>query len=195
MKIYYDPWEYGVIDNFLSPERFKVIEDLAKIEFEKYKEVGFNTPRGKYTNFVKEDIIPEVNKDIINFQEHKEYKTLTDSMKKWTKESNERLWIPTILTLPIGMLYPDDVDNMVSHKTEMKWKFAPMVEILEEEKEKYPVEGQEGKFYERRIDTDNAIIYDSFLEGMSEVNRRLKETSKPKPTKVNLPKLKKVDGK
>ena len=40
MKIYYDPWEYGVIDNFLSPERFKVIEDLAKIEFDKYKKAS-----------------------------------------------------------------------------------------------------------------------------------------------------------
>ena len=123
-------------------------------------------------------------------EEHKEYKTLTDSMKKWTKESNERLWIPTILTLPIGMLYPDDVDNMVSHKTEMKWKFAPMVEILEEEKEKYPVEGQEEKFYERRIDVENAIIYDSFLEGMAFIQEKMKEKSSAK--KVKLPKLKKV---
>ena len=76
LQIFDDPWQYGIVDDFLSPERFKIIENLAKIEFEKYKEVGFNTPRGKYTNFVKEDIIPEVNKDIINFQEHKEYKNL-----------------------------------------------------------------------------------------------------------------------
>ena len=116
-------------------------------------------------------------------------------MREWAKESNDRLWIPTIMTLPIGMLFPQNVDNMVNHKTEMKWHFAKMVEISEEERQNYPVEGQEGKFYEKRIDTDNAIVYDSFLEGMSEVNRRLKETSKPKPTKVNLPKLKKVDGK
>ena len=87
------------------------------------------------------------------------------------------------------MLYPDDVDNMVSHKTEMKWKFAPMVEILEEEKEKYPVEGQEEKFYERRIDVENAIIYDSFLEGMAFIQEKMKEKSSAK--KVKLPKLKK----
>ena len=111
-------------------------------------------------------------------EEHKEYKTLTDDMKRWTKESNERLWIPTIMTLPIGMLYPQNVDNMVNHKTEMKWHFAEMKEIQEHEKEKYPVEGQEGKFYERRIDTDNALVYDSFLEGMSDVNKRLNEYRK-----------------
>ncbi len=123
-------------------------------------------------------------------EEHKEYKILTDSMKKWTKEVNERLWIPTILTLPIGMLYPDDVDNMVTHKTEMKWKFASMVEIPEEEREKYPDEN--GGFYERKIDVDNAKIYDSFLEGMSLIQKKMKEQSSPKVKKVKLPKLKKV---
>ena len=70
-------------------------------------------------------------------EEHKEYKTLTDDMKRWTKESNERLWIPTIMTLPIGMLYPQNVDNMVNHKTEMKWHFAEMKEIQEHEKEQF----------------------------------------------------------
>ena len=53
LQIFDDPWQYGIVDDFLSPERFKIIENLAKIEFEKYKEVGFNTPRGKYINYVK----------------------------------------------------------------------------------------------------------------------------------------------
>ena len=122
-------------------------------------------------------------------EEHEEYKILTDSMKRWTQEVNERLWIPTILTLPIGMLYPDDVDNLVNHKTEMKWKFAPMVEIPEEEREKYP-DGN-GKFYERKIDVDNAVVYDSFLEGMSMIQTTMKEKSSPEVKKVKLPKLKK----
>ena len=52
-----------------------------------------------------------------------------------------------------------------------------------------------GGFYKKRIDTDNAIVYDSFLEGMSEVNKRLKENDKSEPTKVKLPNLKKIDGK
>ena len=95
-------------------------------------------------------------------EDNKEYKTLTDDMKKWTKELNGRLWIPTILTLPIGMLYPKDIDNMVNHETEMKWHFAPMVDIPEEEREKYPDEN--GGFYERKIDVDNANVYDSFFQ-------------------------------
>ena len=94
-------------------------------------------------------------------EKHPEYETLTDDMKRWTKDVNDRLWIPTILTLPIGMLYPMDVDNLVNHKTEMKWHFAPMIEIPEKDREKYP-DGN-GSFYKRRIDTDNPTIYESFL--------------------------------
>tara|TARA_Y100000034_G_scaffold118709_1_gene159667 strand:+ start:140 stop:652 length:513 start_codon:yes stop_codon:yes gene_type:complete len=123
-------------------------------------------------------------------EEHQEYKNLTEDMRGWIKVENDRMWIPTIMTLPIGMLYPQNVDNLVNHKIEMKWHFAEMIEILEDEKEKYPK--PEGGFYERRIDTDNARVYDTFLEGMVEVNRRLKERDEPKATKIKLPKLKKI---
>ena len=127
-------------------------------------------------------------------EECQEFKNLTEDMKGWVKVENDKIWIPTIMTLPIGMLYPENVDNLVNHKTEMKWKFAEMIEISENEKEKYPVEGKEGEFYKRRIDTDNAKTYETFLEGMVEVNDRLKEKNKPEPSKIKLPKLKKVDG-
>tara|TARA_Y100000768_G_scaffold167026_1_gene125063 strand:- start:4704 stop:5300 length:597 start_codon:yes stop_codon:yes gene_type:complete len=76
LQIYSDPWQYGIVDNFLSPERFKIINDLAKIESEKFKTVGSNTPRGKYVRYVKDDLIPEINKDIMNFQYHKKYDKL-----------------------------------------------------------------------------------------------------------------------
>jgi len=125
-------------------------------------------------------------------EEHSEYKTLTDDMKKWVKVENDRIWIPTIMTLPIGMLYPQNIDNLVNHKTEMKWHFADMIEIPEEERKDYPVEGQEDKFYERRIDVDNAKVYETFLEGMAQLNDKLKEKAKSKPTKIKLPKLKKM---
>jgi uncharacterized metal-binding protein (TIGR02443 family) len=124
-------------------------------------------------------------------EEHHEYKNLTEDMRGWAKVSNDRLWIPTIMTLPIGMLYPQNVDNLVNHKTEMKWHFAKMVEIKEQEKENYPREDGNG-FYEKRIDIDNAKVYETFLEGMAEVNSKFKEKEKPTPTKVKLPKLKKI---
>jgi len=125
-------------------------------------------------------------------EEHEEYLNLTEDMKGWSKIENDRIWIPTIMTLPVGMLYPANVDNLVNHKTEMKWYFAQMVEIAEDDRKNYPVEGQENKFYERRIDVENAIVYETFLEGMVEVNKRLKEKSESKQTKIKLPKLKKM---
>lgn len=66
-----EPWLGLEITNFLSPERWKVIRDLADIQLEKYyewleapKKVYFNkanASRDKYNCYVDEDIIPETN--------------------------------------------------------------------------------------------------------------------------------------
>ena len=114
---------------------------------------------------------------------NEEFQKLGEDMKNWSVESNGKIWIPSIITLPIGMLYP------VNIKKEMKWAFAPMVEIPEDEREKYPNPSIPGKFYERKIDTENAVIYNLFIEGMTTINEMLKEKSKPE--KIKLPKLKK----
>ena len=98
---------------------------------------------------------------------NEEFQKLGEDMKNWAVESNGKIWIPSIITLPIGMLYPVNV------KKELKWSFAPMVEIPEEERENFP--NEHGGFYERKIDTDNAVVYDLFLEGMSKINELLKE--------------------
>ena len=116
---------------------------------------------------------------------NEEFQNLTEEMKKWSKEENGRIWIPTILTLPIGMLYPEDI------KGEMKWLFAPMVEISEEERENFP--NEQGGFYNKKIDTDNSTVYDEFFEGMLEVNKKIKEASEPNKVNLELPKLKKTN--
>lgn len=95
------------------------------------------------------------------------YKTFTDEMKKWAKEENQYIWIPSIITLPFGMLYPIDKKN------KMKWALAEMIDIPEDEQKNYPKENGEG-FYNRRFDTDNAIIFEEFLYAMSELNNRAK---------------------
>jgi hypothetical protein len=122
-------------------------------------------------------------------REHLEYIKLTEEMKEWSVISENNIWIPTVLTLPLGMLYPINVDNMVNHKTELKWAFAPMVDITEEEQKNYP-DGK-GGFFEKRIDTDNPKIYDVFVEGMHELNLKMKKEGKQKPG-IKLPKLKKI---
>ena len=100
---------------------------------------------------------------------NEEFQKLGEDMKKWAVESNGKIWIPSIITLPIGMLYPVNV------KKEMKWAFAPMVEIPEEERENFP--NQQGGFYEKKIDTDNSVVYDLFIEGMTTINELLKKHS------------------
>ena len=124
-------------------------------------------------------------------EDNEEYKKLEPDMKSWTKENNGRIWIPTILTLPIGMLYPINIDNMVNHKTEMKWAFAEMIDIPEKEQENYP--DANGGYFKQKYDTDNQKIYDIFLEAMAEMNERARKNSIPE-SKIKLPKLKRIDG-
>ena len=101
---------------------------------------------------------------------NEQFQKLGEDMKNWAVEKIGKVWIPSIITLPIGMLYPINV------KKEMKWAFAPMVEIPEEERKNFP--NEQGGFYERKIDTDNAVVYDLFIEGMTTINKILKEKNK-----------------
>ena len=113
---------------------------------------------------------------------NEEFQKLGEDMKNWAVEKNGKIWIPTIMTLPVGMLYPVNV------KKEMKWAFAPMVEIPEEDRKKYPNPSVPGKFYDKKIDTNNSQIYDEFIVGMSYINDLMKKSQQPK--KIKLPKTK-----
>ena len=115
---------------------------------------------------------------------NEEFQKLGEDMKNWAVEKIGKVWIPSIITLPIGMLYPineEVVDGIGevgdSTKSVMKWAFAPMIEIPEEERKKYPNPNMPGKFYERKIDTDNPRIYDEFVMGMSYLNELMKNAS------------------
>ena len=98
---------------------------------------------------------------------NEEFQKLGEDMKKWAKEENGRIWIPSVMTLPIGMLYPTEESET------MKWAFAPMVEISENERENYP--NNNGGFYEKRIDTDSLKIYNTFFDGMIYINEEMKK--------------------
>lgn len=120
------------------------------------------------------------------------YQTLTGDMKEWAVHKNGRVWIPTVMALPFGMLYPKNVDNNVSHKTEMKWFWAEMVDIPKDDQKNYP-DGN-GGFYDRRIDAENEKMLEHFLEGMvhiNEMSKKINEENQPKPVGLKLPKLKK----
>ena len=95
---------------------------------------------------------------------NEEYQKLTDDMKSWSVEKDERIWIPSIFTLPFGMLYPFNDDD-----GKMKWAFAKTIEITEEEKKDYPIEGTD-KFYTKRFNTEDAEVYDEFIFAMKRLN-------------------------
>ena len=118
-------------------------------------------------------------------EDNEMYKTLPEEMQSWSKEANGSVWIPSMITLPFGTLYPVNIDG------EMKWACAEMVDIPKEEQENYP-DGN-GGYFKQRYDTDNQKIFDVFLEAMAEMNERAKQNSVPK-SKIKLPKLKRVDG-
>jgi len=88
-------------------------------------------------------------------EDNETFKTLPEEMQSWSKEVNDRIWIPSMITLPFGTLYPTNIDG------KMKWGFAEMVDIPEEEQKNYPDET--GGFYKQRYDTDNAKLYDLFF--------------------------------
>ena len=101
--------------------------------------------------------------------DNEDFQKLGEDMKNWAKEENGHIWIPSIITLPIGMLYPINI------KEELKWAFAPMVEIPEDDRKDFP--NSQGGFYDKKIDTDNAIVYNLFIEGMTNINELLKQQS------------------
>ena len=99
-------------------------------------------------------------------EDNEAYKTLSEEMQGWAKESNDRIWIPSMMTLPFGTLYPINVEG------EMKWAFAEMIDIPEEEQENYPDES--GGYYKQMYDTINQKVYDEFIYAMAKMNERAK---------------------
>tara|TARA_Y100000004_G_scaffold123215_1_gene138517 strand:+ start:646 stop:1155 length:510 start_codon:yes stop_codon:yes gene_type:complete len=104
-----------------------------------------------------------------------EFNKLTSDMREWAKEADDFIWIPTIMTLPFGMLYPFN-----DEKGDMVWGYSDMIDIPEEQQKNYPVEGKENEFYKSKYDTDNQIVFLSFLEGMSHINNKVKELQEGK---------------
>lgn len=117
------------------------------------------------------------------------FNNMDDQIKKWSVEKNDHIWIPSIVNLPLGVLYPIDEDN------EMKWAFAPLEDISGEQKEDYIKE--DGTHYEKMYDIENQIVFDEFKDAIFEINLIVKTReelkSKTKENKVKLPKLNK-DG-
>ena len=119
-------------------------------------------------------------------EDNKEYQKLTDDMKGWSEEALNRIWIPSLFTLPDGMMYPENENGV------MKWKLAELIDIPEEEQKNYPVGDGTDKLYDKRYQTEKPKVYDYFYEVMSVVNEKAKNKAKEEnePVKLRLPKPK-----
>tara|TARA_B100000131_G_scaffold313744_1_gene349524 strand:+ start:15 stop:875 length:861 start_codon:yes stop_codon:yes gene_type:complete len=107
---------------------------------------------------------------------------MDDKIKNWSKEADGYVWIPTILQLSSGILYPVHKDD------KMKWAHAPIVEIPEEEQKNYPIEGKDNEFYETKFDTDNEKYFDNFALGILSLG----SSELPTLTNTRIPELYKL---
>jgi len=76
------------------------------------------------------EVLPELYKDVM------------------FKDKDGLMWMPTTINLPQqGMVFYNGTS-----KENAKWSAVQAVKVTEEEKEKYPIPKQPGKFYEWRMD-------------------------------------------
>ncbi len=115
--------------------------------------------------------------------ENEKFKQLSPEMQQWSVEKNDRIWIPSMVTLPIGMIYPENkpleelseevVKGDTDNDFELQWSFAPMVDIPKDEQKNFP--NEQGGFYQKRIDIETKKIFTTFLEAMIFVNNIVKQ--------------------
>ena len=82
-----------------------------------------------------------------------EYELATPELIKdlrWVDPQTNLVWYPLVLNFPtFGIIFPDG-----SSKDDWQWMAAPAVDIPTKDKNKYPIPGQEGQFYTRKIDME-----------------------------------------
>jgi hypothetical protein len=92
-------------------------------------------------------ILPELYKDLLE------------------KDEDEIIWMPSTINLPQqGMIFANGPS-----KTDWGWAAVKAVPVKEEEKEKYPIPNQKGKFYEWRMDMTTLKMFTKrdYIEALS----------------------------
>ena len=86
-------------------------------------------------------------------------KHTTKLIKDLSFEDTERniFWYPSVVNMgKLGIIYPDGTPQ------DWAWKMARVVEVDEDEKEKYPIPGKDGEYYTERLDIDNALEFGQY---------------------------------
>jgi len=93
------------------------------------------------------EVLPEIYKDVL------------------FEDENKLIWMPTTINLPQqGMVFYNG-----TNKENAKWAAVQAVEVLEEEKEKYPIKSKPGEFYKYRMDMSTMKPFEmkEFMEALT----------------------------
>ena len=127
--------------------------------------------------------VQEVNQDIKNYQCYgcgfitnslmkkdsqffeEQMELLPNLYKELMGEDDEgKIWMPTTINLPSqGMIFANGTSA-----ENWKWAAVKSVPVKKEEKEKYPIPGKPGEFYEQRMDMETLKEFDErdFVEAL-----------------------------
>ena len=92
-------------------------------------------------------LLPELYKDLLN------------------KDDDGIVWMPSTVNVPSqGMIFANGPS-----KTDWGWAAVKAVPVTDEEKEKYPILGQKGKYYEWRMDMTTLQMFPEreFMDALS----------------------------
>ena len=92
------------------------------------------------------------NKEILKKYEESMPQIIIDT--KYKDDDLQQFWYLTSIHFKTGMIYP-----MPNSHNEYDWAFSPIVEIDLSERMQYPKPGEEGKYYETKLDTDATERY------------------------------------
>jgi len=127
--------------------------------------------------------VQEVNQDIKNYQCYgcgfisnslmkkdsqffeEQMELLPNLYKELMGEDEEgKVWMPTTINLPSkGMVFANGTSAL-----NWRWGAVKSVPVSEEDKEKYPIPGKPGEYYEQRMDMDTLKEFDEkdFIEAL-----------------------------
>jgi hypothetical protein len=95
-------------------------------------------------------LLPELYKDLLN------------------KDDDGIVWMPSTVNVPSqGMIFANGPS-----KTDWGWAAVKAVPVTDEEKEKYPILGQKGKYYEWRMsmETLKMFLKHEYMDALEYIN-------------------------
>ena len=75
---------------------------------------------------------------------------------KYKDEELGQYWYLTTIVFQTGILYPEGTPE------DIVWVYSPVVTIDEEDRQKYPIPGKDGEFYQTRIAVEASERYTEF---------------------------------